>query len=143
LYGVNHDDRFPISAGQIHSGLDCSTYHTDPTNRKVLGCIICHSTNDPHKPAHHLSEDSSGIRRTDFRAIQRRAYFVSPITMTACDTAVRRANDATTSIHLQASRSPREILRKIRVRVVPVATAAIRAALVEIGKEAKLIHDDS
>jgi hypothetical protein len=47
--GVDHAAFFPIHDGATHAGISCATCHVDPTNRKVVDCIGCHTapTTDP------------------------------------------------------------------------------------------------
>jgi len=61
---INHETFFPISAGTIHAGIDCSTCHLDATKRSVLGCAteVCHpkaTTDGDHTAISGYSYDGS------------------------------------------------------------------------------------
>lgn len=60
--GVDHTAFFPIQEGATHSGIVCSTCHVDPTSRKVVDCIGCHtsaSTDPKHGQVGGYARDSA------------------------------------------------------------------------------------
>ncbi len=50
---VNHAQYFPIGSGTMHDNISCATCHVDPTNRKNVDCISCHTHNDVDTNAIH------------------------------------------------------------------------------------------
>lgn len=41
--GVDHTAFFPIGPGTAHTGIACGTCHVDPSNRKNVDCVTCHT----------------------------------------------------------------------------------------------------
>ncbi len=62
VQGIDHTAYFPIQAGASHSGIACATCHMNPTNRKVVDCLTCHTaaeTDPQHGKVGGYARDSA------------------------------------------------------------------------------------